>query len=75
MIDPEHNLPIQKQAEVLAISRSTVYYQPRTVPAEDLWQMRQIDELHLNYPFAAAGCCAICSAINGWKWTAATSAR
>jgi putative transposase len=54
MIDPEHDLPIQKQAEVLAISRSTVYYQPRPVSAEDLWLMRQIDELHLNYPFAGS---------------------
>jgi len=52
MIDPEHNLSIQKQAEALEISRSTVYYQPRPVSAEDLWLMRRIDELHLNYPFA-----------------------
>ena len=54
MIDPAHDLPIQKQAEVLAISRSTVYYQPRPVSASDLWLMRQIDELHLNYPFAGS---------------------
>jgi len=52
MIDPEHDLPIQKQAEVLEISRSTVYYEPRPVPEPDLWLMRRIDELHLNYPFA-----------------------
>ena len=54
MIDPEHDLPIQKQAEVLEISRSTVYYQPRPASAEDLWLMRQVDELHLNYPFAGS---------------------
>jgi putative transposase len=54
MIDPEHDLPITQQAEVLGISRSTVYYEPRPVPAEDLWLMRQIDELHLNYPFAGS---------------------
>ena len=54
MIDPEHDLPIQKQAEVLDISRSTVYYQPRPVSEADLWLMRQIDELHLNYPFAGS---------------------
>jgi putative transposase len=54
MIDPEHDLPIQKQAKVLEISRSTVYYEPRPVPAEDLWLMRRIDELHLNYPFAGS---------------------
>jgi putative transposase len=54
MIDPEHDLPIQKQAEVLAISRSSVYYQARPVSEPDLWLMRQIDELHLNYPFAGS---------------------
>jgi len=54
MIDPEHDLPIQKQAEVLEISRSSVYYQPRPVSESDLWLMRQIDELHLNYPFAGS---------------------
>ena len=54
MIDPEHDLPIQKQAEVLDISRSTAYYRPRPVSESDLWLMRQIDELHLNYPFAGS---------------------
>jgi len=54
MIDPEHDLPIQKQAEVLEISRSTVYYEPRPISDEDLWLMRRIDELHLNYPFAGS---------------------
>ena len=54
MIDPEHDLPIQKQAEVLEISRSSVYYQPRPMSAENLWLMRRIDELHLNYPFAGS---------------------
>jgi len=54
MIDPEHDLPIQKQAEVLDISRSTVYYQPRPISEADLWLMRRIDELHLNYPFAGS---------------------
>ena len=54
MIDPEHDLPIKQQAEVLGISRSTVYYEPRPISAEDLWLMRRIDELHLNYPFAGS---------------------
>jgi len=54
MIDPEHDLPIQQQAKVLEISRSTVYYEPRPIPDEDLWLMRQIDELHLKYPFAGS---------------------
>ena len=54
MIDPEHDLPIKQQAELLGISRSTVYYEPRPISAEDLWLMRLIDELHLNYPFAGS---------------------
>ena len=54
MIDPEHDLPIKQQAEVLDISRSTVYYEPRPISEEDLWLMRHIDELHLNYPFAGS---------------------
>jgi putative transposase len=54
MIDPEHDLSIQRQAEALAISRSSVYYQPRPVSESDLWLMRRIDELHLNYPFAGS---------------------
>jgi hypothetical protein len=31
MIDREHDLPITKQAEVLKLSRSSVYYLPRPV--------------------------------------------
>ena len=54
MIDPEHDLPIKQQAEVLGISRSTVYYEPRPICDEDLWLMRRLDELHLNYPFAGS---------------------
>ncbi len=54
MIDREHALPIAKQAEAVGIARSTVYYLPRPVPAADLALMRQIDELHLRYPFAGA---------------------
>ena len=54
MIDPEHDLPIKQQAEALGISRSTVYYEPCPISAEDLWLMRRIDELHLNYPFAGS---------------------
>jgi putative transposase len=54
MIDPDHDLPIKQQANILEISRSTVYYEPRPISDEDLWLMRRIDELHLNYPFAGS---------------------
>src|SRR6516225_718048 len=54
MIDRSHELPIAKQAKVLAISRSSIYYLPRSVSAADLAVMRRMDELHLDYPFAGS---------------------
>src|ERR687893_1481276 len=54
MIDPHHDLPITKQARTLGISRSSVYYLPRPVPAADLAIMRRMDELHLEFPFAGS---------------------
>jgi putative transposase len=54
MIDGDHDLPIARQAKALGLARSTVYYTPRPVSAEDLKLMRRIDELHLDYPFAGA---------------------
>ena len=54
MIDREHDLPITKQAEVLRISRGSVYYLPRPVSVADLEVMRRIDKLHLEFPFAGS---------------------
>ena len=54
MIDRNHALPITRQAKALGVSRSSVYYIPRPVPAEDLKLMRRLDELHLDHPYAGA---------------------
>ena len=54
MIDWSHALPIAKQARALGISRGSVYYLPRPVPAADLAVMRRMDELHLEFPFAGS---------------------
>jgi putative transposase len=54
MIDRKHDLPIIKQAEVLRISRGSVYYLPRPVSAADLAIMQRLDRLHLEFPFAGA---------------------
>src|SRR6202008_2686850 len=54
MIDREHDLSITKQAEVLKISRGSVYYLPRPVSSADLAIMRQLDRLHLEFPFAGS---------------------
>jgi putative transposase len=54
MIDRSHDLPITRQAQVLKISRSGVYYLPRAISAADLAIMRRIDQLHLDFPFAGS---------------------
>jgi putative transposase len=54
MIARDHKLPLSRQAALLRLGRSSLYYAPRPVPAADLAVMRRIDELHLNYPFAGA---------------------
>lgn len=54
MIDRDHDLSLTRQAETLAISRGSVYYQPRSLSKATLALMRQIDELHLNHPYAGA---------------------
>jgi putative transposase len=54
MIDRDHDLPLTKQAEALNISRGSIYYVPEPVSAADLALMRQIDELHLEFPFAGS---------------------
>jgi putative transposase len=54
MIDRQHDLPITKQAEVLCISRGSVYYLPRPLPEADLVIMRRLDRLHLEFPFAGS---------------------
>jgi putative transposase len=54
MIDRDHDLPVTRQAQALGLSRSTIYYKPRPVSAEDLELMRRLDALHLDFPFAGA---------------------
>jgi putative transposase len=54
MIDRSHELPVTRQAQLLKLSRSSVYYQAHPVSAADLAIMRRIDELHLDYPFAGS---------------------
>jgi putative transposase len=48
MIDPEHELPVTRQVELLDLSRSSVYYLPRPISDKDLELMRLIDQNHLH---------------------------
>ena len=44
-------LPKTRRCELLDVARSSAYYQPELVSAQDLALMRLIDEIHLQYPF------------------------
>ena len=54
MIDREHDLSLTKQAEILRISRGSVYYLPRPILPADLAIMQRLDRLHLELPFAGS---------------------
>src|SRR3954463_910770 len=54
MIDRNHELPLTRQASLLQLSRSSLYYEPQSVPEAELAIMRRIDALHLDYPFAGS---------------------
>jgi len=54
MINRGHELSLGRQTELLGLSRSTLYYEPRPVPPAELAIMRRSDALHLDYPFAGS---------------------
>jgi putative transposase len=54
MIRRDHALAITRQAQLLGISRGSVYYLPRPVSDADLALMRKLDELHLEHPYMGA---------------------
>jgi len=52
MIEPVHpKLSVTRQCELLGLPRSSFYYEPKPVSAQQLRLMRAIDELYLAYPF------------------------
>ena len=54
MIDRKHELPVTRQAELLKLSRGSLYYTGRPVTPANLAIMRRIDQLHLAHPFAGS---------------------
>lgn len=51
MIDRKEVLPVTRQCELLNLSRSGIYYNPVSSSTKETELMRQIDEIHLAYPF------------------------
>src|SRR3984885_7152927 len=54
MIERDSEVSVKRQAELLDLSRSSVYYVARGLPERDLKLMRILDELHLKWPFYGA---------------------
>lgn len=44
-------LPLVAQCRLLKVARSTLYYRPAPMSADDLAVMRRMDELHSALPF------------------------
>ena len=51
MVEPEENLSVRRQCELVQVCRSGLYYKPEPTPQAELVLMRRIDELHLKFPF------------------------
>ena len=54
MIERGTEVPVKRQAQLLQLSRSSVYYEARPISDRDLALMRRIDELHLQLPYYGA---------------------
>lgn len=67
MIDRDHALAVKHQAQLLDLSRSSVYYRPRPVRSDTLALMRRIDEQHLELPFAGSRMLRDLLALEGTK--------
>jgi putative transposase len=52
MIDRSHELSLKREAQLLKLSRCSIYYRPRPDSPANLAMMRRMDELHLEHPFA-----------------------
>ena len=51
LVEPNIGPSTRRQCELLAVNRSSLYYEPVVPDEEELALMRRIDELHLKHPF------------------------
>lgn len=51
MIDKKDKLPLTRQCNLLDLNRSGIYYTPVPLSVKEMEIMRQIDGIHLTYPF------------------------
>src|SRR4029077_6465 len=55
-----------EQCKLLKVARSSLYYRPAPVSADDLAVMRRMDELHLAWPFYGSRRLAAVLRREGW---------
>jgi putative transposase len=51
LVGPDPDVSVRRQCEILALNRSSLYYESVGPDPEELELMRRIDGLHLKYPF------------------------
>lgn len=54
MIDRDHDLSLTRQADLLELSRGSLYYVPIGPSKADLELMREMDRIHTDFPFMGA---------------------
>jgi putative transposase len=59
-------VPVVAQCRLLRVARSSLYYRPAPVSADDLAVMRRMDELHLAWPFYGSRRMAAVLRREGW---------
>jgi putative transposase len=59
-------VPVVAQCRLLKVARSSLYYRPAPVSADDLAVMRRMDELHLAWPFYGSRRMAAVLRREGW---------
>jgi transposase InsO family protein len=70
MIDRDHELPLIRQADLLGLSRGSLYYQPRAVPAADLAVDRanQVWAMDITYIPMARGFVYLAAVVDWFSW-------
>jgi putative transposase len=67
LVDADPALSAMEQCRLLKVARSTLYYRPAPVSADDLAVMRRMDDLHLAWPFYGSRRMAAVLRRDGWS--------
>lgn len=65
MIKENKTISTKRKCELMDIKRSSLYYIPKSIPEEEFELRRQLDEIHLKYPFL--GSRRIGDPLEGWE--------